>query len=613
MTKPTAATPPAEHPGMGAIPYGGGITFRVWAPNAADVFVIGEFNAWSKRANPLAHDGDGYWSADVPGAKAGQQYRFIIHNGDQELSRNDPYAREVTQSNGNSIVYDPEFDWGDEHFEIPAWNMLVIYEVHIGTFNRKDKDSPGTFATASERLPYLKDLGINAIQIMPPMEFPGSQSWGYNPAHPFALEQDYGGAREFKKFVKAAHQNGIAVILDVVYNHFGPGDLDLWQFDGWSENGKGGIYFYNDWRAATPWGETRPDYGRSQVRQYIRDNALMWLDEYHVDGLRFDSTVYIRNVKGDNDPANDLPDAWSLLQWIHEEIAARAPGKITIAEDFRDNEWITKDTGAGGIGFGAQWDGGFVHPIRAAIIAPDDSARNVDDVAGALKRRFNNDAFQRVIYTESHDEVSNGKRRVPEEIWPGKVGSWFSKKRSDIGAAFVLTAPGIPMIFQGQEFLEDRWFADTDPLDWSRAQKFHGNVDMYRRLIWLRRNMDGVTRGLSGQHINVHHVNNDNKIVAFHRWSDDGGPGDDVIIVANLANRTDESYNIGFPRKGMWRVRFNSDWNGYDPQFSNHLSVDTEAVDGEKDGMPCNANVSIGPYSVVIFSQDTASEDRTTK
>ena len=590
---------------MGAVPYSGGITFRVWAPHAADVFVMGEFNNWSKTAHPLAHEGDGYWSVDVPGAKAGQEYKFLIHNGSQELARNDPYAREVTQSNGNSVVHSPAFDWGDDNFTMPAWNMLIVYEMHIGTFNRTNKNSTGTFDSASERLPYLKDLGINAIEIMPPMEFPGSQSWGYNPDHPFALEKDYGGARPFKQLVKAAHQHGIAVILDVVYNHFGPGDLDLWQFDGWSENGKGGIYFYNDERSATPWGDTRPDYGRSEVRQYIRDNALMWLDEYHIDGLRLDSTAFIRNVIGENDPAHDLPDGWSLLQWVHEEIRARAPSKITIAEDMRNNEWMTKDSGAGGLGFGAQWDGDFVSTLRAAIISPDDSARSMDAIGTALKHRFNDDAFQRVIYTESHDEVADGKKRVPEEIWPGKVGNWFSKKRSDLGAALVFTAPGIPMILQGQEFLEDRWFADTDPLDWSRVKTFHGNVDMYRRLIWLRRNMDGVTRGLSGQHVNVHHVNNADKIIAFHRWADAGGPGDDVIVAANLANRADESYTIGFPRQGIWRVRFNSDWNGYDPHFSNHLSVDTEAVAGEKDGLPFNGNISIGPYSVVIFSQDS--------
>ena len=130
---------------------------------------------------------------------------------------------------------------------------------------------------------------------MPLAEFAGELSWGYNPACIFAVETDYGGPLGFKRFVKAVHQAGMGVILDVVYNHFGPSDLDLWQFDGWSENGLGGIYFYNDWRAETPWGSTRPDYGRKEVRQFIRDNAMMWLEEYHVDGLRLDMTLYMRH------------------------------------------------------------------------------------------------------------------------------------------------------------------------------------------------------------------------------------------------------------------------------------------------------------------------------
>ena len=139
----------------------------------------------------------------------------------------------------------------------------------------------------------------------------------------------------FKKFVKRAHRYGIAVILDVVYNHFGPGDLDLWQFDGWSENDHGGIYFYNDDRAHTPWGDTRPDYGRNEVRQYIFDNVFMWLEEYHVDGLRFDGTAYIHSFPGPG--GQDLPDGWNLLQWINGKVAEKFPGRITIAEDLQNN------------------------------------------------------------------------------------------------------------------------------------------------------------------------------------------------------------------------------------------------------------------------------------
>jgi 1,4-alpha-glucan branching enzyme len=239
---------------------------------------------------------------------------------------------------------------------------------------------------------------------------------------------------------KAAHAQGIAVILDVVYNHFGPGDLDLWRFDGWSDGDhNGGVYFYDSARAHTDWGDTRPDYGRPEVRQYIRDNALFWLHKYRLDGLRLDSVSNIRSAAG-----RDLPDGWSLLQWIHDDLRASQPWKITVAEDLQNNEWITKDIGGGGAGFGSQWDAAFVHPIRSAIIAADDAARDLGAVRDALYHRYNGDAVRRVIYTESHDEVANGRSRVPEEIWPGNAGSWFSRKRSTLGAALVFTAPGIP-------------------------------------------------------------------------------------------------------------------------------------------------------------------------
>ena len=284
----------SAHPGMGAIVHDAGVAFRVWAPNADAIFVTGSFNDWSEDAAAMAPEDGGVWYVDVPGAKPGDEYRFLIHNGDAVLSRIDPYARAVTTSVGNGIVVDPAHDWHGADFEMAAWNEVVIYEMHVGTFHRPDEETAGTFTDAIEKLGHLKRLGVNAVQIMPAMEFAGDVSWGYNPAHIFAIESAYGGPEGFKAFIEAAHRSGIAVILDVVYNHFGPSDLDLWRFDGWSENDKGGIYFYNDWRSDTPWGDTRPDYGRSEVRQFIRDNALYWLDEYHLDGLRFDMTLYIR-------------------------------------------------------------------------------------------------------------------------------------------------------------------------------------------------------------------------------------------------------------------------------------------------------------------------------
>jgi 1,4-alpha-glucan branching enzyme len=589
---------------MGAIPYPKGTAFRVWAPHADQVSVAGTFNEWNKTTHPLAREGNGCWSTDVPEAKVGDEYRFVIVNDTQELCRIDPYARDVTHSAGNGVIHDPRYQWMPTGYRTPPWNEWVVYEMHVGTFHDQPGGAPGNLAGAVQKLDYLSELGVNVLQLMPPLEFAGGFSWGYNPAHIFAIEADYGGPDALKDFVQAAHGHGMAVVFDVVYNHFGPSDLDLWQFDGWSEKGLGGIYFYNDWRAQTPWGHTRPDYGRPEVRQYIRDNALMWLEQYQIDGLRWDATAYIRNTLGhNNDPAHDIPDGWRLMQWINHEIDARQPWKASIAEDLRDNDWVTRDVATGGAGFDSQWDAGFVHPIRHAIIPSNDHQRNMYAVRDALTHRYNGDALQRVIYTESHDEVANGQARVPEEIWHGNAGSWPSKKRSTLGMALVFTAPGIPMIFQGQEFLEDCWFHDQDPIDWSKARTYAGILQMVRDLIRLRRNLDGRTRGLCGQHVHVHHVNDRDKVVAYHRW-DRGGPGDDVIIVANMANRAYGSYTLGFPRPGRWKVRLNSDWRGYDAEFGDHPSHDTVAHTGAKDGMPCTGNIGIGPYSAVILSQD---------
>ena len=594
----------SSHPGMGAILYPGGTAFRVWAPHADQVCVVGTFNGWSETANPLIDEGQGCWSTDVPGARAGDEYKYVIVNGAQELRRIDPYARDVTSSVGNAIIHDPAFDWDGEGYQTPAWHEMVIYEMHVGTFNDRPGGPPGNLDGVIEKLPYLRDLGINAVQVMPPMEFAGGFSWGYNPALIFAIESEYGGSQAFKAFIKAAHAHGIAVIFDVVYNHLGPSDLDLWQFDGWGEDGKGGIYFYNDWRSHTPWGDTRPDYGRSEVRGYIRDNVLTWIEAYRIDGLRWDMTAYIRNVYGhDDDPAHDIPDGWSLMQWINDEIDARQPWKISIAEDLRGNAWITRETRAGGAGFDAQWHAGFVHSVREALSVPDDAARDMVALRDAIGYRYSADAFERVIYTESHDEVANGRARVPEEIWPEHADSWFAKKRSTLGAVLVFTSPGIPMIFQGQEFLEDEWFHDQDPIDWSKRDTYSGILQMYRDLIRLRRNWYDHTRGLRGQHVQVHHVNDADKVIAFHRW-ERGGPRDSVIVVVNLANRGHESYDIGFPSAGVWRVRFNSDWVGYDPEFGNHSSFDVRAIPGARDGMPCHGSIGIGPYSAIILSQE---------
>lgn len=580
-------------PPLGATISDDGVDFRVWAPHTNAVSVIGDFNDWNAEAHPLTRGSEDIWEAHLPGVRAGAQYKYSLITGDGRRDRIDPYARAVTSSVGNGVVYDPNaFDWEGDAFDCPPFDDLVIYETHIGSFVA-GPDQPGDFADTIGRLDYLQALGINAIKVMPLAEFAGDYSWGYNPANPFAVESSYGGPDAFKQLVREAHRHGIAVILDVVYNHFGPSDLDLWQFDGWSENDKGGIYFYNDHRSSTPWGDTRPDYGRHEVRRYIRDNALSWLRECHVDGLRLDMTVYMRSVEGWGD---DIPEGWTMMRDIADAVRAEFPTAITIAEDLQADPAVTAADGAH---LHSQWDARFVHPVRAALIAMDDAGRSIPAVVDAILARDNGDTFSRVIYTESHDEVANGKARIPQEIEPENPSGWPAQKRATLGGILTLTAGGIPMLFQGQEFLEDEWFRDSVPLDWDRAEKFRDVVRMFRDLIRLRRDLDGGTAALRGQYTEILHADDATKLLAYARSGDSGDSGDRVVVVINLSVEPRTEW-IRFPDSGSWRLRFNSDGRTYSSLFGDHPSVDVEATD--RDGV-VGAEVTIGPYAGIIYSR----------
>jgi 1,4-alpha-glucan branching enzyme len=597
----------SARPGMGAVPFDGGVTFRVWAPDATGVAVTGDFTGWSAAGLPLAGEPGGMWSADIGLAAPGQAYQYLIATGAGLLTRVDPYARRVVNSSGQAtraVIYDHRaFDWGEAGFASPGWTELVIYELHIGSFNEHGGEATGTLGDAAAKLPYLRDLGVNAVELLPLASFEGALSWGYDPGVPFAVEEPYGGPDGLKSFVKTAHALGIAVILDVVYNHFGPDDSILWQFDGSGPGWSGGIYFYGDDRAQTPWG-SRPDYGRAGVRQYLVDNATSWLRDYRLDGLRLDATGYIRNIWGDGETAADIPDGWELLQQMNDAIDASQPWKLTIAEDMQRDDWLTRPTAQQGAGFDSQWDPDFVAQVRGVLEEVQDADRDVGAIGAVLQRRYAATAFARVVFTESHDADGNGRTRVPAEIDPAQPDSWWSKKRSTLGGALVLTAPGIPMLFQGQEFLEAKPFLlDGAPLDWGNVTAYAGILALYRDLIRLRRDWFATTAGLRGEGCNVFHVNDGAKVVAFHRYAS-GGPGDDVVVVLNFADAGYGGYEIGLPRPGTWRVRFNSDWPGYDPGYGGWPSDDTTATGEPRDGLEFSGPVGIGPYTAVILSQD---------
>ncbi|CAM4288352.1 alpha-amylase family glycosyl hydrolase [Zobellia nedashkovskayae] len=589
--------------GMGAIlTDDASTTFRVWAPNADKVFVIGDFNDWKKDEFELELEENGYWAGVTDKCKEGDEYKFLIINGKNEYQRNDPYAVEVTNSDGNSIARKLDFDWEGDDFQIANWNELVIYELHVGTFNRKKPDQVGTFEDVIEKLPYLKKLGINCIELLPVAEFAGGISWGYNPAHPFAIEQDYGGPDGFAKLVKEAHKQGIAVIMDVVYNHFGPSDIALWQFDGWSENDKGGIYFYNDYRSETPWGDTRPDYGRTEVRKYIADNAIFWIEQYHCDGLRMDATSYIRFEGGGLGLDTEINEGNILMRDINMQIQSKYPHVLTIAEDLKGDDKVTDSSEYGGLGYGSQWDMNFVHPVREVLTMINDSDRDLQQIVNALTYSYSGDAFRRVIYTESHDEVANGKARVPEEIQPGDAESPFAKKRAILGIVLTLTAPGIPMLFQGQEFIEDEYFQDTEALDWGKLDKLKGINKLSTDLIALRTGKAERTNGLRGQQIEIIHFNQDTKILAYVR-SRDVDDNEPVLVILNFGDKAFEEYGIGVAKDAEWKLRFNSTWKGYDEDFSELDVEGMEKVEEPTDEKPFTGQVTIPAYAALIYTK----------
>lgn len=610
--------------GMGAIPYEGGVTFRVWAkfPAQGKVAVVGDFNSWKTDTNPLGPDGDsGYWSVDVPGAKIGDEYQYFIPGAGNGGFKMDPYASSISQTSGfMHAVVTPRDTAYVGGYTTPKWNEAVIYELHIPTFTSVDAAHEGDFDTAFAKLADLADMGINAIEIMPLGQFKGISATGYNPGYIFAVEDSYGGPDEFRDFVNNSHAIDVAVILDVVYNHLG--DTDLWQFDGWFTPDRfcpfphtrpvetqGGIYFYQDSRAHTDFAHTRFDFGRPEVQQYVLDNVLRWTHSRFVDGLRFDSVVNIRGVQVGADYEFDLPDGKALLCRVNQELQQTQPWKLTIAEDLQNYGAITQPVDQGGFGFGAQWNNSFCFALRNAVLEFDDAARPISTIAYEINAISGAAAFKTVIYSENHDrnDPGQGGGRINQMISPGSSDSWAAKKRSTLAAAVVLTSPGIPMLFQGQEFMEWRPFPTSgnpnpEPIDWSLRDKFSGIRNLYRDLIYLRRNWFNNTRGLRGANTHVLPVFDDNMLI-FHRW-DQGGASDDVVVVCNFANQGHASYTIGFPSGGMWRVRFNSDAGSYDAFFSNWNSFDTSADGPPLNGMPCSGNIEIAPYSCIILSQD---------
>ncbi len=595
----------SSRPGWGSTPYhdasGTGVTFRVWAPYAASVFVPGDFNSWSTSATPLAKEltngiWTGVWSADVSSASTGDQYKYYItySGGGTPFYKHDPRSRLVTSSGtakgANDIIYDPSaFNWTGDSLTPPQLNDLFVYELHAGTFYTNG--SPSKFIAATNKLDYLKSLGVNAVEVMPVAEFPGPDSWGYNPAQLFAVENIvYGGTDSFKTFVRACHLRGIAVLLDVVHNHYGPNDLDMWNFDGFTGGGQqGGIYFFesNTNLQYTPYANTRPNFSSNQVCNFVQDNFTMWLSECHVDGFRWDTPGLMMNASH----FGVIPAATNLVGSINAMIHTNYTGKISIAEDIYNS-----------FGFDSAWDTSYPGFFLPVLTNASDAGRSMITASNAVMYNVRYGGASgpgRVVFLESHDvvgDLNNGVRTVTA-IDPATPNSYHARKLSTLGAAVTLTAPGVPMIFQGEEMLENQSFDSALVVDWAKTNTYSYIVQFYRDLITARRDLKGYTPGLEGDRCAMLQTDNANKLIAFHRWKS-VATNQDAVILANFLGVALNNYQLTFPWAGTWYVHLNGDSTAYGPDYGNIGPVSVTAT-----GNPPRGNITIGPYSAMILSQ----------
>ncbi len=583
--------PTLTPPFLGANVEPGGVVFRVWAPHATAASVRGEVSPTDVPMKAL--DG-GIFEVHVAGAHAGQEYSFVLETPAAELVRVDPYCRELTTS--ACRVVDPSaYAWKTASFTPPPREKAVVYEMHIGSFAVPGGSDHGTYASARDSLAGLADLGVDVVELMPVQQSgSGPTQWGYNPQLYFAPKPSLGTLDDLRSFVDEAHSLGIAVWIDTVVNHMDGWDkAPLACFDGDCPNGASGIYYFGPGAYAdTPWGP-RPDFTSKEVSTMLLASVDTWMGELRCDGFRWDSVSNIRALDG----AGVTPGGRELLVAANDRIHAR--GGLSIAEDLKGYAKITDSAQSGGFGFDAQWDG-FGWAIPDTLSVASDDARDLGKVQGALEGSYDGDAFARLLFTEDHDTVGNGGARLPDHIDSANPTSWAARKRSMLGAVLLLTTPGVPMLFQGQEALATGTFeSHAKPL---AAPTPAGLAirGFYRDMIRLRRNLDGGAGALSEPGIEVFHRNDPAKVIAYRRF---GASGEEVVVIVNLKNKAYTQYDIGVDSPGPWKVRLNTEASVYSADFGDGQTGSIVATAATKDGKPYTLPLKLAAYSAMVLTQ----------
>lgn len=637
---------------LGATLLEGGATFRCWAPHASEVYVALSSppleGAWPKpESHRLVRDEHGIWGGFFPGVTDGDVYRFYVVGTGSEGFKRDPHARELLfddYPDCGCLVRDPgAYSWRDAGFRPPPFHQLVVYQLHFGVYFAEDEQGRdirrgrvATFLDAVARIEYLSALGVNAVMPLPFQEFQTESSLGYNGTDLFSPEMDYSVRREqlapyvalvnrllaakgqpattsdelsgqvnqLKTFVDLCHLYGIAVIADVVLNHAGGGfdDQSLYFFDRQppGDNARS-LYFTRDGHA----GGLVFDYAEAEVRRFLIDNARAWLREYHIDGLRFDQVTVIEEHGG-----------FSFCQELSRAVRLEKPEAVQIAEYWGEPRWRGIAEPPAGMGFDVGYSDvlrGSVRRLLGAAQHGRGALLDFDDLATALgftqrlPGRFS--TFQCI---ENHDliyvEHADGQPRIARLADASNPRSWYARSRARVATGLLLTAPGVPMLFMGQEFLEHKPWSDWQGrpdllLDWQGLADDRSMSDFWRftrDLAWLRR----AQPALCGDGLAVFHVHSMNRVIAFQRWVE--GAGHDVVVVASLNESSfyDGSYRIGFPAPGYWREVFNSDAYDCFPNpgvQGNYGGVMAEAA--PLHGLPASAGLTIPANSLLVFAR----------
>jgi 1,4-alpha-glucan branching enzyme len=626
---------------MGANLTGDGATFQVWAPRAEAVYVCYDGHWDPEEQGLLVKDARGFWAGFVPGIVNGICYKYYVVGTGSRGYKRDPYAREISADslNSNCVVRNPcAYPWHDQAFQRPDFNDLVIYQLHVGTFYMPEaRADGGNFLDILDKLDYLAALGVNAIEPLPVVEFPTQFSMGYNGTDLFAPEVQYtsddpaqidhylatanallarrghaplsrddlnGPANQLGALVDLCHVYGMAVIFDVVYNHAGGGfdDESIYFFDRLPPGDNNDSLYFTDqgWAGGLVFA-----FWNEQVRQFLTDNARFFLHEYHADGFRYDEVSVIVNHSG---------QGWGFCQDLTRMVRSDKPAAVQIAEHWPVNPGIVSSADDGGAGFDSTWDDGVRDSVRKAIsqaAGGRDSQVDLDGVASSLTRARVLFAaeWKAVESLESHDEVYHGRSpRMASLCDPQDSRSWYARSRARVANGLLLTAPGIPMLFMGQEFLEDKQWSDNLPdgfgnLIWwggieTGVKPMVDHLRFTQDLIDLRRRQPA----LRGDGIEVFHVHNDNRVIAYHRWIE--GVGQDVVVVVSLNESSFYNYNLGFPGEGQWLEVFNSDVydNWVNPQATGNGGSIT-ASPTPMHGLPFSASIVIPANGLLVFAR----------